>query len=199
MTIFHEDIPFYVNFDDNHCFQAALRMVIAHFESKELPWKELEAMTGYEPKKWTWTIAGALAMAKRGYGVVLHSLFGLARFANNGEKYLFEYFSESTARSFMENCSDIKRAQEASEEVIGIVRKVQEKPLYKDLASYLSQKFLLICNMNSHTITGKLGFTGHSIVVYKADNENAWLHDPGLPTRESDQGQKGRFYESLGI
>ena len=179
--------PFYANTpDDTHCFQAALRMVMKHFQpEKEYGWHELDELSGKQEGFWTWPQQSLLKLRDMGYHVVDIDVFDYPRFIAEKGDYLADLYGKQEARVQIEH-SDIDHEVGIATQFVAAGIHEKRVPSVEDIGSYLRNGFLVVCTINSRTINGREGFVGHFVVVYKIDTNTVTFHDPGLP------GQRGR-------
>lgn len=182
------NVPFYPNKKDNlHCFQAALRMVLTYFYSKrDFSYELLVKKTGYKSGLWTWPMKGLIYANQCGLKVERVSVFDYSLFAANPQKYLTEFSNSAVAEAQIQH-SDISKAVFDAIEFEKRIRTVCKIPTLEMMKEYLSNNFLVICNVNSRAMNRKSGYVGHFIVVYRYTSKSIFFHDPGLPPK------KGRF------
>lgn len=176
------DVPFFSNTpDNNHCFQAALKMVLKHFlPREEFSWEELDRATAKVGDRWTWPYAGTLWMRERGFEVVNIDVFDNKRFAEEGETYLEELYGHEVAQAQISH-SDIEQERRLAREFIEKVQGEQRIPTLADVRRLLERGFIPQCLINSSALVGKPGYTGHAVVIKGIDDAKIVIHDPGLP------------------
>jgi hypothetical protein len=179
------EVPFFSNTpDDFHCFQAALRMVLAyHFPTKTYDWKKLDRLTAHTAN-YTWPSAGLLYCASIGLEVRLMDGYDYKRFAIEGYDYLVEIAGKEVADDQQRN-SDLAQEMEYAKKLLSIIPAEKKIPSLENLRECLLQGRLVICNVNSRTLNVQGGYAGHFVVVIGLNDEGVWLHDPGLPAIEN--------------
>lgn len=176
------DVPFFGNApDNNHCFQAALKMVLKYFlPREEFSWEELDRATAKATDRWTWPYAGTLWMCEKGFEVVNIDMFDNRRFAKEGETYLEEMYGHEVAQAQISH-SDIEQERRLAREFVEKVQAEQRTPTLADVAQLLERGFISLCLVNSSALAGKPGYTGHTVVITGIDDAKLVIHDPGLP------------------
>jgi hypothetical protein len=175
-------VPFFANTnDDLHCFEAAFKMVLKHFEpEKDYSWEELEKVTGKVDGKWTWPISAILWFVQRGYQLKDIEIFDYKKFSLKGEEYLIEFFGEEVGREQIENSNLIQERQLAGKLAEHNLVDLR-LPSTDDIKGLLADEYLIVCNVNSMALNKKLGYVGHAVVVTGFDSSSLIIHDPGLP------------------
>lgn len=178
-----KNVPFFSNTpDDTHCVQAAFRMVLKYFFSKKtFNWEKMDQLTGKKKGLWTWPMIGLMNLKKMGFDVLHFTLFDYEKFAKLGDAYLRELNNDNNVTKAQTEHSDLdyerKNALDYSKS------KIHKKilPTLEDVKDFLEKGYLLICNVNSKTLSQKEGYIGHSVVIFGYDEKNLYIHDPGLP------------------
>lgn len=186
-------VPFFSNTPDNlHCFQAALRMVLAYyFPARTYSWEELDRLTAHSAN-YTWPAAGLLYCASMGFDLRLIDDVDYERFCVEGYDYLVELSGKEVAEDQQIN-SDLAQEMRYAKEVISTLPIEKRIPSRADIADCLDQGMLVICNVNSCALDGKGGYTGHFVVVIGQNDRGVWLHNPGLPPGENQFIKWNRF------
>ncbi len=179
-------IPFYANTpDDTHCFQAALRMILKYyFPDKEYTWTELEKFTAKKEGLWTWVTQGIINMRKLGFEVILREVFDYQKFIEKGGEYLLEKNGLEVSIEQIEH-SDIAQEQKIANEYIRLFGNRNIPATITELKTLIDKKYIIIANVNANKLNGKQGYTGHFVVIYSYDQNNLFLHDPGLPPKKA--------------
>lgn len=177
-------VPFYSNLsDNNHCFEAGVRMVLKYFiPERNFTWKEIEKLTGKKKGLWTWSNRAMVSLVKLGFTIVGIQDFDIEDFAKRGQQTLIEIFGETIANQQMKH-SNIPYEQEVAKEYIQYIHHQRRIPTFVDMHEYLTQGYLVGCNINIKILNGLEGYVGHFVVLYRASSSSVWLHDPGLPPR----------------
>lgn len=178
------DVPFYSNTaDDTHCFQAAIRMILKYFEpKKECSWKELEEHTAKAEGLWTWTMAGLLWLKQDGFEVINIEPFDYLRFSEEGGKYLIELWGKDVGEAQLKH-SDIPQELIFAKQFAQFSE--QRIPAIEEIKKFLTDGYLVICNVNSRALNGEVGYVGHFVVLKGFDESSFIIHDPGLPALEN--------------
>ena len=180
-------VPFYANTPDGtHCLQAALRSVLKYYTpEKEYTWEELEKMTAKKEGLWTWGFQAAISMKQLGFDVDMREDFDYEKFIEKGEVYLKEKFGEEVAGEQIKH-SDIVQEKKLTNEYIKLFGvKNGQLPTFEELKKLIDKGYLVVANVNSRKLNAKPGYVGHFVVVYHYDENNLYLHDPGLPPQEA--------------
>ncbi|MBI4212297.1 MAG: hypothetical protein HY540_06635 [Deltaproteobacteria bacterium] len=176
------NIPFFPNTGDGtHCWQAALKMVLAVFEpDREYSYDELDRISEKSPGKWTWPTAAMLWFLKRGYELQLIEDFDYGAFAEQGEDYLLERCGKEVGQAQIAN-TDLAKELGFAREFSTIAPLDVRIPGFEDLKAMLEQGYGLICNINGAMLSGQKGYAGHFVVITGMTQHDITLHDPGLP------------------
>ena len=168
--------------DDKHCVQASVGMILDYFLPKrKFSKKELEKMTGFVEGKGTWEMSELLSYEDLGLESKVIVNISYDEFGKRGFEYLEEIMGHDVTEWAKENTGDIKiemrRAHEVSKKDIHEFR----IPNDKDIRNLLNEGWLVMVDVNARKLNQRSGFTGHRVLIYKADNEGVVMHDPGLP------------------
>jgi len=171
--------------DNFHCFQAALATILAYYlPDRSYDWKTLDRITAHSAN-YTWPSAGLLYCASIGFEVLLIEDFDYGRFSLEGYSYLVEVAGKEVADDQRAN-SDLPQEMRYAKELNSAIRIEQRIPSSRDLRDCLESGAPVICNVNSCTLSGRKGYTGHFVVVTGVGEDGLWLHDPGLPPLEDE-------------
>jgi hypothetical protein len=178
------NIPFFPNTGDGtHCFQAALKMALAHLlPEREFSYEFLDEMSGKKPGKWTWPTAAMLWLIEEGFEIGLVEEFDYREFVNDGGEYLLRRYGREVGEAQIKN-SDIEYEREIAKRFIDIAPIEYRIPNFDDLKKAFSENSVSIIYLNAQALLGISGYSGHFIVVCDVDEKNVRLHDPGLPPR----------------
>lgn len=192
-------LPFFSNTSDNfHCFQAALKMVLAYYApATTYDWEELDRLTAHTAN-YTWPSAGLLHCVSLGLEVRVIDGYDYERFASEGYDYLLELAGKEVADDQLRN-SDLEQERRYARELLSRIPTEKRIPSFDDLGRFLMEGWLVICNVNIRTLNGEEGYAGHFVVVIGMNDDGIWLHDPGLPPHENrfitwDQFDRGWSY-----
>jgi YD repeat-containing protein len=186
-------VPFFSNTEDNnHCFQAALRIVLGYFQpNNTYDWDELDRLTAHTAN-YTWPAAGLLHCVSVGLEIVLIDDFDYDRFSAEGYDYLLDVSGKEVADVQRKN-SNLEQEMEFVKRLKSAVRAEKRIPLREDLIQLVDEGALVICNVNSRLLAEQEGYSGHFVVVTGIENDGIRLHDPGLPPRENAIESWARF------
>lgn len=174
-------VPFFANYDDMHCYEAAFQMVLKYFlPEREFTIKELEQMTGKLPGLSTWPHHMLMKLGQMGFQTEMIENFDAQAFVKEGAAYLMREYGEETAAWQIKN-SDIPYEQKTYKTYLSTMGYAKRAPKFNDIANYLANGYLVICLVNSRKLNGKSGYSGHAVVVYSIDEGYVHFHDPGQP------------------
>lgn len=181
-------VPFVSNSSDGkHCFEASLAMVVKYFKPEfDVSFENLDRITDKEPGKWTWPTAGMLWLLDNGFELKLVEDFDYEDFANRGEQYIIDKVGPEVARAQIAN-SDVTRELQYARRFAKLNLVDCRLPDFKEIKKLLSEGYLIICNVNSTTLAGGPGYSGHFVVVFEGDDKTVTIHDPGLPPKPSQK------------
>lgn len=180
------DIPFFPNTpDDTHCVQASLKMVMKYFwPAKDFSFDELDKITAKVPNMWTWPFAGDIWLSEHGIEVKTIQIFDIKRFAEEGEQYIVEFAGEKVAKAQAAH-SDISAEKEYAKEYIRKVPIETRIPTIEDIKKLTTEGYVVTVSVNSYTLNGKEGYSGHRVVIIGISDEGVYINDPGLPPQEN--------------
>jgi predicted peroxiredoxin len=142
-------------------------MVLKHF-GKEIPYSELESLSGKKKDKVLYTIQIATVAASLGFEVKFFS----KKIGFNEENLNLDFYkkySSEDERSFNEKLFDAKKA--------GV--EIKERSLeLKEFLSYLDMNSVIIVLLDWNIINKKEGYQGHFVVLTGYDKENIYLNVP---------------------
>lgn len=176
------NIPFFANTGDGtHCFQAALKMALAYFQpDREYSYEELDEITQKVPGKWTWPTAAMLWLMENRFELRLVEEFDYKAFAERGGDYLIDKCGQEVGQVQIEN-SDVEREQEIAARFVEYAPLEYRVPTTDDIAQYLKENWVVMCNVNSSLLQGRQGYSGHFVIIVDVDDDEVIMHDPGLP------------------
>lgn len=163
------EVPFYESKKDTDCGPLALRMALAYlgerYTFKKIAKEERQIDTGL-----VWSAGIARASKVLGFSTKFISTTNF-----NPEESDIDYYkkySHDKAKIVLKELSD---------EVKKIGVEVQERNMsLKELLSYVSKNSIPIVLINWYVVAGKEGFSGHFLPVTGYDEENVYVHNPGL-------------------
>jgi hypothetical protein len=182
-------IPFYINPDGTHCWQASLKMVIEAFYSQKVyNYQELEVISAKPEDGWTWPLASIKWMFKNGFDMRIIGLFDLEEFAKKPEKYLYDYYVPEVAEAQIAGsdiASEVKHAKALYNSPQIMNKVIQKIPSLIDLNHLLKKGFLIIVNVNAEALYGNTGYVGHFVVVKEIDEKFVYINDSALDDGEN--------------
>ncbi len=178
-------IPFVANWDDIHCFQACLSMVLQTFlPTQTLNSNQLEQITGKHDTKITWHTQGLLYLLDQGFEVICQKDFDYQRFATVGETYLYERFGPQLGR-VISKFSDIPREITYAQQLISRIDISPYTPTTQDIITFLNSEYLIMCLVNLCKLNNQIGYDPHFILIYNIQYNSHGIqiccHDPGPP------------------
>lgn len=193
------DIPFFPNTGDGtHCFQAALRMVLAKLmPRKSFGYEDLDIISGKQPGKWTWPTQAMMWMAAQGLEVRLIEEFDYRAFVDRGNEYLIERYGREVANAQAEN-SDIEAERKIAKKFVDIAPIEYRIPELSDIKNNFKRDALTIVNLNASALHGLRGYSGHFVVICDVGESSVWLHDPGLPPNPNMKVSRRIFERAWG-
>ncbi len=192
-------VPFYANTpDDSRCVPAVFRMVMKYFwPEKKFGWKEADELVGHVEGKGTWFFPAFVKMRRMGFEVEYLDMFDYGRFYDEGEKYLLERQKGDRKKvGWYLRKSDLLEKREL---IPGfVVSGIQKKlvPEIKDVEKYLMQGWLVACDVNACVLNNLDGYSPHYVLVVGVDEEQFWIHDPGLPPYQNRGVSKAKFFKA---
>lgn len=175
------DVPFYESTRNLNCFEMSLKMILGYFRPEEdYSLNELEKITRKIPGKYTWPHAALLWLAARSAEVHLIEGFDHQRFIQEGGEYLLDEFGQEVGGDQI-RMSDIDQEIAIDKELLQRIKVEKRIPEAGEIKDYLDKGFLVECNLNQDKLNGKVGYTGHSVVIKGYTNQTLIMHDPGLP------------------
>jgi hypothetical protein len=174
---------FYSNLEDNnHCMQASMLIVLNSLHNN-VSWKEINKLTDYDNRYYSWSTVGANALNDRIPGtLIISSGLDYKKFAEEGEEYLKKVMSPAWYK--LQKAHASPNFSKEQKEAIKIVKKglgKYQKSITKiDIVNYL-KKYLIIALVDPHIIKNTPGQSGHFVVIYDSTKNSFRIHDPGLP------------------
>lgn len=170
-------------------------MVIEYFNpSRKWSWKELDELTGKRKGLWTWNLYGLASLQEQGFDVVNWEDLDYKRFSEEGASYLVERFGKRPAAEIIKN-SDIKYEMDVARRLMGSLTE-PKVPTFQDVAHFLSEGYLVVCNINLNRLNDKRGYAGHFVLVHSLTDEMVTFHDPGPPPVEARKIYRQDFLEA---
>jgi len=162
-------VPFYKAKKDVDCGPLALKMVLEYFGEK-YSIDELSKLEKRLDAGTVWSAGIARAAKKLGFDVKIISTSNF-----DLEEDDIEYY-----KKYANNKGKII-LKELIEELKGLGVKIQEKDMsLNELLIFVSKDSIPIVLINWYVLTGKEGFNGHFLPITGYDEENIYVHNPGL-------------------
>lgn len=173
------NVPYHANPDETHCVQAVFRMVIEYFTGEVKSWEELDRMTRKSPDKGTWLFPALVAFVRHGFAVVNIEPMDYRRFLDEGEEYLYEIMSPEAAEWYLAH-SNLKEVSDDIPAFLETVHHEVREPTFDDIEHYLSNGYLVSCDVNARTLYGESGFSSHLVLVVGMDDAYLYINDPDV-------------------
>lgn len=163
-----------------------------YFPHENYLWKELEKISAKVEGLWTWPTAGLLWLAEKGLSVQSISLFDYQEFAEQGEKYLLDFYGKPVGQSQIEH-SDIPQEQAIAQKFIKKSSRETRQAHIVDITAALDESALVICNVNLKALNNEPGYSGHFVLIYNHSGDHLFLQDPGLPPQKERKVSFAQF------
>ena len=151
---------------------------------KEYSWEELEEFSAKKEGLSTWPTQSYMNLIKMGFEVVDIDEFDNKEFIKEGGRYLIKKYGEDVAQ-WQIKMSDLDQERKLMKEYETYNKHQFKLPNLEDVKKALDEGFLVMCTVNSEVLNNEPGYTGHIVLIYGYDDQNLYLHDPGLPPLES--------------
>jgi hypothetical protein len=173
-----KDVPFIENPDDR-CVVSVIGMVLAHFmPERKFTMRELEKLVGYEKGRGTWKALSMLNIAKLGFRVHWIEDFDHERFIANPRAYLREILNDGAYAYQIANTDLQLEADRMRQYIESGLPLERRKATTEDIQHFLDDGWLVHLEVNAHTLAGKPGYEGHSILVVAYDDQGVTIHNP---------------------
>ncbi len=167
-------VPFYKSKQDVDCGPVALRMVLAYFGKnhslKKISKEEKQLDTGL-----VWSLGIVRAAKKLGFPVKLISTTNFSHKETDIDYYK-KYVNNKGMLVLKELDEEIKK--------LGIETEERNMSL-EELLSYVSNDSIPIVLINWYVIANKEGYNGHFVPITGYDDENVYIHNPGLANAQA--------------
>jgi hypothetical protein len=178
-----QNIPFFESCDENHCFQACLKMVLAYWlPNREFSFEELDKLSGHKAGKWTWQGKTILYLIENDFEVVNIENLDYQALAEKGEKYLTSIWTKEVF-NIQKKYSDLAFEQQVAQKLIKnkkIILKQNEAEI-EDIFDLFNKNYTILVSVNPYTIRNEDGYASHMVVITSLDEKNIIIHDPGPP------------------
>lgn len=162
------NVPFYKSKTDTDCGPLALKMVLSYFD-EDYSFEELAKLEKQLDAGFVWSTGIALAANKLGFRVKFISKTNF-----NPEETDLKYYQEHYDEQARNVLNELR--EELKEKDI----EVQKDMSLSELLSYVSKDSIVIIALNWNIVTGKDGFCGHFVPITGYDDENIYVHNPGI-------------------
>jgi len=192
------DVPFYPNTkDDTHCYQACVKMALKRiYPKRNFTYKKLERLFNKPKDKYSWVPSAAINLNKMGLKTKLIATFDYRKFARNGYEYLRSHYPKEFA-DVQIKMSDIESEMENAKRMLKHNLYEKRKLSMGNINRLFKEGWLIIPNVNSHTLSHKKGYAGHAVLIIGIARNYVHLHDPGLPPRPNRKVSKKTFLKAL--
>lgn len=193
-------IPFYSNLkDNNHCIQACLKMVIKYyFPAKNYSFKELDKMSKHKKGMWTWQGASLLALADMGLEVVNIENIDYKKFAEQGEMYLQNIWSEEVFAT-QDKYSDLKQEKKIAQKMVESkkMKLANRDAKFSDVEGYFAKDYLVLVSVNPCVFENKKCYWSHIVLITDINDRWVTFHDVGLPPVENRKISRKIFEKAM--
>lgn len=184
-------VPFIENSDDR-CTVAVIGMVLAYFmPERHFSASELEVICGYEKGRSIWKAESMLNIAKLGFQLCWIEDFDHYKFMADPKGYLRSILNEEAYEWQVLHGNLEKEAGRIQQYIDRGLPLKQRRATNDDIRHFLDDGWLVHLEVNAHTLSGRSGYEGHSVLVIGYDDNGVTIHNPdGL------SGNKPRQYVS---
>lgn len=187
------------NLEDNlHCLQACIKMV---FDTLNITksWVEIDKMVSYEPQLYSWSVAGAKALADYIGEVKMYSVLNYLNFATKGKAYLKEAWPQGYYDNQKKHASpDFKREQALAKSFLKNGNVENHNLGLNEIVDFLNRNKFVIALCDPHVLNNEQSQNkSHFILLFKQDNNNFFYHDPGLPAVQNKAQNKLTFQKAF--
>ncbi len=183
---------FYKNLaDNNHCLQAAV-MIVLNTLGKEIEWDDVNRMTQYVEGLYSWAGFAALEIAKRISKTKLVSDLDYNRFAELGTEYLKTFWGPEWFELQKQKASPGFERERQMASLLKDTGICECRMITKEEIQASLKNHILIALVDMGLLSGGKT-TGHFVVLYNQEGDDFFLHDPGLPPRQSYRARMDTF------
>lgn len=183
-----QEIPYFKQPDNTHCFQACLKMVLKYFfPEKDFTYKELDKISDKQKDKWTWICAATAELKNMKLKTRVYSKFDYNDFMKNGVSYVRNFYDKKTAETVIKMSgirSEIENAKKMIEKNIFELKELS----FDNIENWFKEGYMIILIVDYGTLNNEPEFAGHFVVLTGFDEKNVYVHDPssekGSPNRK---------------
>jgi len=161
------NIPFYKSEKDIECAQRCLQMVLKYFKEKHSI-KELSKLTKQLPTGMTWTAGIARASKILGFNTKIISKTNFSHSENEIEYYKKHAKEMDTLHALIKENKQLN------------IPSLEKNLSINQLTKLLTKNSIPIILINWNTLAKKENYQGHFVVFSGYDDENIYIHNPGI-------------------
>lgn len=196
---FKLDIPHFESPDDNHCFQACLKMILKYLISeKNFSFKKLDEISKHIPNKWTWQGASLLYLADLGFQVVNIENLDYELFAKKDGEYLKTIWTPEVFEA-QSKFSDLEQEQIIAQKLIinEKIKLINKDISLDDIIDLINNDYVVMVSINPYVIRKEKGYSSHMVVIDGIEENYIIWHDPGPPGEKSKKTDFYLFEKSI--
>jgi len=174
------EMPYFKQPDNTHCFQACLKMVLKYFfPEKNFTFEELDKLSDKPKDKWSWSCAALAELKNMKLKVKHYSTFDYNNFVKNGAKYIRKTYEKEIAEKMIEMSdinSEIENAKDMIKEDIFELKELT----FEDIEKWFKENYTILLLINSKIINNETGYSGHFVVLTNFDKDSVFINDPSI-------------------
>lgn len=192
------DVPLFENSaEDVHCAQVALHMVLKyHFPDRAYTLAYLDAVTHHFSGGWTWDTPMLNFLIGAGFEIVVWSAFDYLRFAQEGEVYLREIWSDEEL-SIQKLNADLTFERQLALDFWSHKKPqlVWNKCIARvvDVKQLFDAGYLVVASVNPYILDGDDGEAGHWIIITGYNETHVAFNDSDTPPEKDRVESWSRF------
>ena len=165
-------VPFHKSLKDTDCGPLALKMVLEYF-GKKLPIEQIAKEEKQLETGLVWTLGILRAAHKLGFRA---KLISTTNFSHTED---IDYYKKYA------NDKGMLVLKELEKEAKQLNLDVEEKNMpLNELLGYVTENSVPIVLINWFVVAGKEGFSGHFVPLVGFDEENVYVHNPGIASAQ---------------
>jgi hypothetical protein len=192
-------VPFFANTpDDTHCVQASFSIMLKYFlPERDFSYGQLDEMSQKQPGKGTWWPPMLMELVDMGLNVKCIEGFDYRRFYKEGETYVKSIYRTETAAYYLKH-SNLTEIRPMVPDFLQKVDVEARPASFDDLDGLLADGWLVGIDLNAAVLNDlkREDYLGHMVVIFKADKDNFWLHDPGLAPHPNRQVSRQKLADA---